>query len=294
MKNNILYLMVAAMLLFVACDPIEERHDAGEVLTEAELMSYMDVTITGNVATCTNTAPGVVSFWKTDFGQQSNNNAVDFYIPLQNTYTATLTAYCAGGPVTVSKEFVIEQNDPEYFSDPFWNLLTNDVAGKSWVWATDIPGGKIWGNGGYLASVKPEWWALGVADILSQGGTATDEIIFDLNGGLNFQVINSVDEGENTAVPGNGTGTFNMDLGEANHLMNSDGSAVWSYGKITFTNHTIPLGFEPNSSGKPLHYVFDILKLTEDELQLAFPEPGVNYAWGTAWFYMFKRKGYTY
>ncbi|WP_423128249.1 hypothetical protein [Gaoshiqia sp. Z1-71] len=293
MKKTIGYLMIVTMLLFAACDPIEERHDAGGVLTESELLNYMNVTVNGNVATCTNTAPEVISFWKNNFGQQSNKSSAEFYIPLQNTYTVTLTAYCAGGPVTVSKEFIIEQNDPEYFSDPFWNLLTNDVDGKSWVWATDIPGGKIWGNGGYLASLKPEWWTLSVVDIPGQGGTATDEIIFDLNGGLNFQVINSVGSGGNTAVPGNGSGMFNMSLGEENHLMNSDGSAVWSYGKIKFTNHTIPLGFEPNSAGKPLHYEYDILKLTNDELHLAFGEPGAG-AWGTAWFYMFKRKGYSY
>ncbi|RKD90646.1 hypothetical protein [Mangrovibacterium diazotrophicum] len=291
MKNKIVYLVVAVTLMFTACDPIEDRNDAGEVLTEAELLNYMDVTVNGNVATCTNNAPGVISFWKTDFGQQMNANSVDFYIPVAKTYTATLIAYCAGGPVTATKEFTIAENDPEYFADPFWNMLTNGTEGKSWVWATDIPGGKIWGNGGYLASLKPEWWALGIADVAGQGGSATDEITFDLNEGLNFAVtgMNAEDP-----VPGNGSGTFNMSLGDDNHLMNSDGSAVWSYGKMVFTNHTIPLGFEPNSSGKPLHYKFDILKLTEDELQLAFPEPGVTWAWGTAWFYMFKRKGYTY
>lgn len=290
MKKRILYTIISALVLFVACDPIEVRNDAGPVLSESELESYMNVSVNGNVVTCSNTAPGVISFWKTNFGQQSNKNTTDFYIPLANNYTATLTAFCAGGPVTVTKDFTIEQNDPAYFSDPFWNLLTNDTQGKSWVWASDIPGGKVWGNGGYLGSLKPEWWTLSVDDLPDQGGSATDEITFDLNGGLNFEVTGASGD---SPVPGNGSGTFNMALGESNQVMSADGSTVWSYGKITFTNHTIPLGFEPNSAGRPLHYEFDIMKLTNDELQLAFPEPGAE-AWGTAWFYMFKRKGYSY
>lgn len=294
MKKRIIYLIAGAALLFAACDPIEDRIDAGSVLSESELSAFVKVTVTGNNVTIENTAPETVSFMKTSFGQQSNKNKDTFYIPLKNTYTATVTAYCAGGPVTVSKEFQIAQNDPTYFADPFWQLLTNDTAGKSWVWALDFPGGKVWGIGPYLASTSGDWWAPAVADLPGQGATLTDEVVFDLNGGLNFKVINSVGTTKEPAVPGNGTGTFNMDLGEANHVMNADGNAVWSYGKITFTNHTIPLGIEPNTSGKPLHYKFDILKMTNDELWLAFPEPGVTWAWGAAWYYKFKRKGYTY
>lgn len=294
MKKQILYLIAGLAILFTACDPIEDRNSAGPVLSEDELLSNVSISVDGNNVTLENTAPEVISFWKTNFGQQSNQNKVTFYIPLQNTYTATLTAYCAGGPVTIEKQFEIAQNDPEYFADQFWLLLTNGPDGKSWVWATDFPGGKVWGIGPYLASTSGDWWSPAVADLPGQGASLTDEVVFDLNLGLNFKVINSEGTTEDPTVPGNGSGTFNMSLGAANQIMNADGNAIWSYGKIVFTNHTIPLGFEPNTSGKPLHYKYDILKLTNDELWLAFPEPGVTGAWGSCWFYKFKRKGYSY
>lgn len=282
------------MLLFAACDPIEDRIDAGAVMSESELLSHINISVDGNTVTLENTAPEVISFWQTNFGQQSNQSTASFYIPLENTYIATLTAYCAGGPVTVTKEFAIAQNDPEYFSDPFWELLTNGIDGKTWVWATDYPGGKIFGIGPYLASYGPDWWAPAVEELPGQGSSTAAEITFDLNLGFNFTVSNSVDSSVETPMPGDGAGSFNMALGDENHLIFADGSEqIWSYGKITFTNHTIPCGYEPNSEGKPLHYVFDIQKLTEDELQLAFPEPGAG-AWGGAWFYKFKRKGYSY
>lgn len=287
--KNLIYLFLGGLLMLGACEPMEERHELGKVYSEEELANYITVTVSGNEVTLENKAPEVISYWTTSFGSQSNQNTAKVYIPVANTYTATLTAFAAGGKTTVTKEFEIAQNDPAYFADPMWNLLTNGEAGKTWVWASDIPGGKVWGNGGYLGNTAPGWWTLNVNDIKSQGGDPSDEITFNLNRGMNF----SVNTAGTATVPGKGSGTFNMALGAANQVKDPNGN-VWSLGKITFTNHTIPMGFEPNTSGKPLHYTFDILKLTADELVLAFPEPGVNAAWGTAWFYMFKRKGYNY
>jgi hypothetical protein len=268
---------------------MEDRHEPGRVYSEEELLNFVTVTVNGNEVILENKAPQVISFWTTTFGSQSNKNTTTVYIPVANTYTATLKAFSAGGTTTVTKEFESAQNDPEYFANPMWNLLTNGEAGKTWVWANDIPGGKVWGNGGYLGNNAPSWWTLGMNDIISQGGDASDEITFNLDRGINFTVKTA----SATSVPGEGSGTFNMSLAEADQVKDDNGN-VWSLGKIIFTNHSVPLGFEPNSPGKPLHYTFDILKLTEDELVLAFPEPGVTSAWGTAWFYMFKRKGYTY
>lgn len=287
-KLNLLYLLLGCFFLITSCEPKEERHDLGSVYTEQELLNYMDIIVNGNNVTLKNNAPEVISYWKTSFGSQFNKNTAQDYIPVKGKYTATVTAFCAGGTVTASKEFTIEESDPEYFSNPFWNLLTNGEAGKTWVWASDIPGGKVWGNGGYIGSTSPAWWTLGIGDIPAQGGDASDEITFTLLDGIKFSVSSTLP----TAVPGSGSGTFNMDLSETG-ITKYDNGTNWSYGKITFTNHTIPLGFEPNTSGKPLHYTFDILKLTKDELVLAFGEPGAA-AWGGAWFYMFKRKGFSY
>jgi hypothetical protein len=288
MKKEILYIAIAALLIFAACDPMEKRNELGPVYSETELSNYMTVKVNGNYVTLVNKAPSVISYWSTDFGNQSNKDSVTFRIPLANTWTATLTAFCAGGKVTVSKTFNIAQNDEDYYSSPYWNLLTNGTAGKTWVWASDIPGGKVWGNGGHMGSAAPAWWTLTVDDIVGQGGGPGDEITFNLDKKQNLIVTMPGTDRK----PGTGSGTFDIDL--TSTLTVSD--TIYSLGKITFTNWTIPLGFEPNTSGKPLHYVFNILRLTENELVLEFAEPGSkDTPWGgVGWFYMFKRKGYTY
>ena len=63
----------------------------------------------------------------------------------------------------------------------------------------------------------------------------------------------------------------------------------WDVGTIEFSG-TIPLlGVQPNQ-GNARQYVYHILKITEDELRLCAPEPGVTSGGGTAWFWNFKRK----
>ena len=63
----------------------------------------------------------------------------------------------------------------------------------------------------------------------------------------------------------------------------------WDVGTIDFSG-TIPLlGIQPNQ-GNARQYVYHILKITEDELRLCAPEPGVTSGGGTAWFWNFKRK----
>ena len=62
----------------------------------------------------------------------------------------------------------------------------------------------------------------------------------------------------------------------------------WDVGTMEFSG-TIPLlGIQPNQ-GNARQYEYHILKITEDELRLCAPEPGAG-AWGTAWFWNFKKK----
>jgi hypothetical protein len=291
MKKNIIYALIGTLLVLVACDPIEKRLNFAPAVTEAQLLDYMDIKVDGNNVTCTNNTPGTVAYWKASTGDQKNQKTSVFYFPLKNKYTITLTVYGGDKTVTVSKDVSVEQNDMAFFADPKWNLLTNGATGKTWVWAADIPGGYVWGNGGYLGNREPGWWKQSPTDLLGQHGGPDDSITFRYD--ANTIQFNTYQPGSNK-WPGTGHGTFILNLGSSNEVKDGNG-AIWSYGKLSCTNFTIPCGFEPNSAGdpKPLHYKFDILKLTEDELVLSFPEDGVG-AWGTAWFYMFKRKGFTY
>lgn len=284
-------MLIGAMLIFVACEPIEKRESLSPAITEGELDSKISVSVDGNNINCSIEDKGII-FWQTSSGKQSNTKTSQFYVPLAGDYTVSCTKFGGDKKVTVTKNVTISQNDPVYYSDEMWELLTNNAEGKTWVWATDGPLQPIWGIGGYRAQLHGGWWGQSFPDLSGQGASENDEITFDLNKAHNFS---SVMLGDGPR-PGSGSGYFDMELGPEHQVFYGDdaSSGIWSYGKITFTNHTIPLGFQPNVEGNPYAYVFDILTLTEDELILALPEPGSVAPWNAAWFYQFKRKGYNY
>ncbi|MFV0346450.1 MAG: hypothetical protein ACK5IQ_09440 [Bacteroidales bacterium] len=286
--KRILYNITAILLLFTACEPVETRTEAGSVLSAEELSKALNIDVQGNNVICTNSNSGVITYWKSSFGSFQTGGDVKFYIPVQGDFTMEITAFSDGGTTTVSKDFSIAERDDSYFSSSLWDLLTNGAEGKTWVWATDYPGGAVWGNGGYLANDGPAWWTVNADGLDGQGASPNDEITFDLNSGINFKVVST------GTTPGSGSGSFTMDVKEENQLMNSDGSgAVWSYGQINFQGFSIPLGMNPNNN-KATQYKYEILKLTADELHLAFAEDASAGAWSTAWFFRFKRKGYSY
>ena len=154
MKTRLIYFISIFLVLLVSCDPIENRDKLGSVLSENELAFDIIQEPTGsNTVRFVSKTSGIIPYfdWGSGF---SNKESAEAYLPFAGTYTVTYTAYCAGGSVSVSKEFTVSDNDEEYFKDPAWNLLTNGTEGKTWVFATDVPSydGKIWGNGGYLNS----------------------------------------------------------------------------------------------------------------------------------------------
>lgn len=289
MKKNIFLFLIGAMLVFVACEPIEKRNTLAPAISEGELSSKVNISVSGNDVTCTIDSKNIV-YWQTSSGKQANTKTAEFYFPLAGQYEISCSLFGGDEKVSLTETITIVNNDPEYYSDPMWELLTNNADGKTWVWADDSPNAPTWGIGPYLVASRGEWWGQNFPDLGNdQGAALDDEIYFDLNKAHNFSVTMN-----GSGRPGSGSGSFDMQLGGENVVLGGDGSSIWSYGKITFTNQTIPLGFNNNGEGQPLVYVYDILKLTEDELILAFPEEGVTWAWGAAWFYQFKRKGHTY
>jgi len=290
MRKNIYLIFMAVMLFFVACSPIEDRMDMGPLLTESQL--DITVTVVGNTAKCVNNTPGTIAYWDWQIGH-SNQPKVDIYLPLKGTYKLTFTAYCGGGKVSKTQDIVIAQNDPEYYKSPLWNKLTNGATGKTWVWASDIPGGKVWGIGPYKVPNDAGWWTLTTADIVGQGGGLDDELYFDLDKAHHVKV--TAKNPDHKAAPASGAGFFTMDIADKDVLYTDDSKATkWAEGVLTFVGQAAPMAFQPNAAGKPLQYKYDIVKLTDDELWLFYPEPGVTAQWGAAWFCKFKRKGYTY
>lgn len=107
------------------------------------------------------------------------------------------------------------------------------------------------------------------------------EFYFDLEGGLNFQ---STEHGKTA------TGSFNLQVADEDRVL-TDAGEIWSIGKLDLAGASIPYGISVNEDNKII-YQFDICRLTEDELVLAYQNPSVDY--GKTWFWRFKRKDFNF
>lgn len=183
MQKLSIYLSLFLLLFAAACDPKEDR-----IEPEAPIaVSALKFTVTqtpgyDNEITMESLTPGVIPFWDYGFGISSETKATTI-IPFAGEFVIKYYAYSKGGPVVDSTTVQVSANDPNYFSDPMWNLLTNDIAGKTWVWAPDNPHQCMTG-GGNFDDVGPGWWK----DALDMKAI-NDKMTFDLNGSYNFSLI---------------------------------------------------------------------------------------------------------
>ncbi|MQY78568.1 MAG: hypothetical protein GH151_05130 [Bacteroidetes bacterium] len=272
MKKTLLYLIVGLMLTFVACDPIENRDELGDIVPASEFQ----FTITQDpqhdyIVYLSNTTPYVLFSWDYAWGQTlRQQDTVRMLVP--GTYTVKITATTAGGIVTTEENVTVTHSDPDAFQEPEWAMLTNMAAGKTWVWDTDLPG--AWGNGGYKGCFAPCWWVVDAAGLAGQK-VLNDEMTFDLNAGRNLTLT-----AELSPEPGITKGAFDIDMTSV--------IEGWSVGTLTTKNVTIIHGVDVNHDNSK-YYDYNILKLTESELQVAAAQPGTG-NWGEAWFWMFKPK----
>lgn len=283
MKSRFFYFLFICLVLFASCDPIEDRDALGRVLDESELaFDIIQEPAGSNTVKFVSKTPGIIPYfdWGSGF---SNKESAEAYLPFAGTYTVTYTAYCAGGPVSVVKEFTVAGNDEQYFKDPAWMLLTNGSEGKTWVFAMDVRSydGRIWGNGGYLnAPAGPGWWGRTAADAVDDKIDLNAELSFDLNGAANMKVS---ENGQNTK------GTFDLRIAPV-----KDGEGkVWAIGSIELSGATIPHGISVNESSKAV-YKFTICTLNENELVLSYNTKNLTSPGTEAWFWVFKRKGFNY
>lgn len=273
MKKNILYLVAGIVFLIAACEPIEDRQQAGPIVPASDFTYTITNDPTNDyIIYLTNTTPGVMFSWDYSWGvSRKQTDTVEMLVP--GTYDVKITATTAGGIVTDTKQVTVTQPDPSAFQEPEWTYLTNLATGKTWVWDDNQPA--PWGNGGFKGCTAPCWWAVSMADLVGQG-VATDEMKFDLNGGRHLTLTAA-------SVPSAGVtaGSFDLQMG-----VFKEG---WDIGTLTTTNTTVINGVYVNNGNARVEK-FYILKLTNSELVLSSPEPGVTGDWGTAWFWMFKPK----
>lgn len=306
-KYRIIYSLIAVLsLFFTACDPIVSNDGGQGALLTADQLS-LDVHATtdgGNQVVMINTTPNTAGMWATPVGNFNIQNDT-ILLPFIGDNKIYFYATSAGGLATDS--FSIKVTKIDHALSSTWSNLAG-TGSKTWVWATDIPAdfvpgvqaGMCYGNGGYLASNAPTWWLNGQSE-LAGWGVADDQMTFDLNGSANFTLVTgnnqTLDGGADKGLPaGTYKGSFKFDMSDSLQTVNSPGASsktLWSVGTLKLTGATVSLGYQPNTPNADLIYTYNILYLDENVMILGAPEPGAG-SWDGAWFWVFKRKGYTF
>ncbi|MRT92054.1 hypothetical protein [Ancylomarina sp. 16SWW S1-10-2] len=286
MNKNTIYLFIVGVLMFAACDPIEDRQSLDPTKTESELLETVSVTVDGNTVLCETTETSSIVQWNSTSGWMATGPMHEFVIALAGDYQVDISFYGGDKVVTVSKNITIAQDDPEFFDHPYWQLLAKTAEGaksKTWVWADDntYQPDCVWGKGGWLGTTA-NWWGPSVADVINDKGISlSDKVTFSMEG-LKFDT-------ESAAAPGNGSGSWVLKVGGDNIVNDADGNPLYE-GTLSLTGHTIPWGID-GDHGAITYYEFYIVSLTENELRLCVEASEEG---GAAWYWHFKKEGYNY
>jgi hypothetical protein len=294
MKYKIWYsLATIALLLIVSCNPIDDRENMGHLLPVSQIkLDVHGITTGSNEIVMINNTPNTSGMWYTGISTSTKQNDT-IILPFLGNSTIYFYATTAGG--IVKDSVIVNVTKIDHPAAPQWEYLAGSgTAGKTWVWATDVPpAGQCWGNGSFAQDSVCDWWGNGLS-ALQGWGVANDQMTFDLNGGANFTLVTG-NNGNLAFLPaGTYHGTFSFDMTKT--LQNaSNSSQIWSIGTLTFTGATVSLGYAVNENNIII-YKFNILKLNDNEMVLAFGETGtgVDGTNGTGWFYIFKRQGYSF
>jgi hypothetical protein len=242
MKN---YIIILLLFVLASCTKEDQETLSGPTLSQADI-KYTVTQEQGhdNIVMLNSLTKGsYIPFWQYSGGfSKSLSDTIN--LPFAGDYIIKYSVYTSGGPLNDSTKITVSENDPQYFHNPSWNLLTNAQDGKTWVWATDRPTGICYGNGSGGATA-PEWWQNGIAYLTDQG-VAADEMTFDLKGSKNYSITHA-----------GVTTTASFDLDTLSQSIKITGSDISLGNKVTYV----------------------IVKLTADELTLAQQGDGWRNLW---------------
>jgi hypothetical protein len=277
--KQIIILLFPALFMLGACEPSIGKKSMGGIIDPADIrIEAVNATPGSNAVILRVLTPGLTGQWRDVTGTRNSivgvGTEVDVILASQGESTFSFTAVSDGGlappvttRVTVSRIDVIPES---------WLMLAgtsnNGADGKTWVWAD---GDAVYGSGGYGNSVVPGWSFVAKADMQSVKNEApTNEMVFDLRGGTNFTKRTS-------AGATLQTGTFEMDLTRT--------KGAWSVGELTITGATVLCG-TPRWGGPEVH-VFDIIKINDREMVLAYAPAGTAFGvWADCTLWSFKAK----
>jgi len=279
-KSNLFSLFILA-IAFTACEPIVNKDAMGGAITAAELNVKATPIVVGgkngNMVVLENHSP-VISSW--NCGGALSSRAYDTVMVVKTGAVDVVFTGLNPDGTQITKTFSIQIDALTTLPEAYKNLFGDVNAGvnsKKYVW--DETAGAVWGNGGYLSNTSPGWWTNNKA---SMDG---NDAVYGSNGYMVFSLAGLTLKKSNAAGTVTETGTVGLDLG-ATGIKKDGNGAVWASAKMTTKNVSVLCGKQPNAANAPVND-YDVLKLTNTKLVLAFPEPGSG-SGGTAWFWMFR------
>jgi hypothetical protein len=274
MKNIGIY-AIAVCFMLPACSPLEDRNELTGSITADQLnisaIPEIRDGVNSNYVILNSDGNPCLSSW--DYGSGTlvgTRGRVQLLLTGDNDIIYT-GLNPDGSKIT--KTLVVHV-DRTYDVAPEWAIFCGSGA-KTWKWDDQAP--SVWGNGGYLSNVEPGWWTVQAGDMEEQtpGEGASASMTFSLKGA---SLTKNKSDGSSES------GTFSFDMSST--TMNAGGDALWAIGKLNTSRVTVLSGKQPNADNAPV-YNYDILKLTDTEMALGWPEPGAG-AWGTAWYWIFR------
>ncbi|MBS2100582.1 hypothetical protein [Carboxylicivirga linearis] len=271
MKINKIYslLLSAIVLLFIACEPIEDR----EVLSnsfnpdEIELEVVQTADGTGNGLSIRMNTPGIAGYWDYNIDKKfSDRVEVNYPIPGEQTFTFHVTTpYMTDGKPSekeyISKSITIQIDQLDQpLPDAYYYLVGDDLAGKTWVFdGGPNPDGGLWWFMSDPANPWGIWW--NAAGDCCPPADAAGKMVFDLDGAANYTYYSNAD---GDPVTGSSF-KFNAD-----------------YSKLYIQGDANLLGTIAGSGGGNAG-VYNIVEFSSDRLVLHVPDA----EWATGWTWVF-------
>ncbi len=281
MKKNILFILPALIgMMLMSCEPQRDSIELGRLIDPSEVqLTVENTTPGGNEIHLKNNTPLIEGYWDYVAGG-TNAKEITVVLPMVGDLDMTFYAVGDGGTTKIVKTVTIENFDHPVA--PEWALFASlDPEGKTWVWDDTKP---CYGTAGYGNDLGPSWNTVSVGgDQQGRPIDADDYMVFDLAGGANFtkSYQGTIEKG-----------SFVFSMYAEDKLKWKDNNAgagvVWSYGTLTISGSSV-LGGVKMWDANTVARTYEIIKLTEDEMVLAYADAGSAYAtWQEATFWVFK------
>ena len=274
LKNISAIFLMAIVLMFSSCDPIEDRDMLANSFDPENIdLEVVQATEGGNKLSIRMNTEGVTGYWDYIIDKKYTDR-VEVVFPFTGTHTFTYhvtTPYIPnnepGTTEFIEKEVSVDiaQLD-EALPEAYYKLVGQNLEGKTWVFdGGPEPDGRLW----YFMSEndKPEahmnpWW--NAAGDCCPPPDAAGRMVFDLAGSANYTYYAGPD-----AEPVHG-----------NFVFNADYTALTIAGGAKILGHIAQDGNQNGTDDGKL----SIMTLTDDKLVLYNPK---SKGYGTGWTWVF-------